>query len=641
MIDLSQGKYSGVAIPLGAIRTANSQGIGDFFDLIEFAKWAKKTEFSLIQLLPIQDSGDFSAPYSAVSANGLNPVYISLWQVPLSDNLKLQVQEFSDLHKNDQRIHYKDVYTFKHSILRQVYGEFDIQKSDFQEFCEEHCYWLFPYCAYCTLKELHHKKPWYEWPQMKNVSAADLETVREKNSQNFYYHAFLQFLAFSQFADAATQIKAMDVVLKGDIPILMNLDSADVWYFRKYFNLNFKAGAPPDMFSDTGQNWGFPVYDWENLSHDDYAWWRNRIQVAAQFYGAYRIDHVLGFLRIWQIPAGEYSGLLGFYSPASYIDRHELLALGFDEGRIAWLSTSHISGESIEHSLQKNSSSVYDYLHQIENQNLYQIKPEFRSSETIAAESCPQEVKDFLINAHQNRTLLETSPGVFTAFWFFDQTSAWESLSQDEKEKLKKLIHDKVIASEKLWEKNGEKLLRVLMQSSSMLVCAEDLGAVPACMPGLLNRLQILSLKIRRWARDYDNGGQVIDPQTYPRLSVATLSVHDTSSLRGWWDEESDKEAFVAQLQQEFKDFDEMNTGLATAFLKNLFQANSVLVIPTLQDLFALDTSMLRQSPLEERVNVPGTVNDENWSWRMPFLVKELYLQENWNSTVRSFALRK
>jgi len=426
-----------------------------------------------------------------------------------------------------------------------------------------------------------------------------------------------------QFVQAARELDRMGVCLKGDLPILMGDDSADVWAFPHLFHRNLRAGAPPDMFSYTGQNWGFPIYNWDSLEAEGYRWWKDRLRRADLFYHAFRIDHVLGFFRIWALPEKETSGVLGFYFPSAFFSKEDLMREGMDPGRIRWLSEPHIRGEEIRSLAGKVSPALLDSLFQrIGNEDLYLFRPEI-GERFIEEHVLSQEIRGLLLELYRNRFFLETPYGYAPA-WYRDSARALGVLSPSEREKLQSLVSRYYRSSETLWEQRGETLLRVLKETTGMLPCAEDLGVVPDCVPRVLNCLGILGLRIPRWTRRYKEEGQpFIPPREYPRLSVCATSVHDTSTLRQWWEEESDRDAFWKALGYSGSAPPSYTISTAEKVLERILETSSLLVMFQLQDLFALSRPYRVKDPSEERINIPGTVSDRNWTYRLPFLLEE------------------
>ncbi len=422
----------------------------------------------------------------------------------------------------------------------------------------------------------------------------------------------------------------MGVFLNGDLPILMSRESADVWADRGYFDLSACAGAPPDMFSPDGQQWGFPVYDWDRLEKDGYRWWKERLRQAGKFFHAFRIDHVLGFFRIWRIPRGEITALLGRFSPSIGLGRKELEALGFDKGRLRWLTVPHVSGAQLASALGEDGPRVAGlYLKRIGGEDLYNIAPEVDSEVAINALAESPEVTRALRSWHVDRALLEESGDIYPA-WYMERSKGYQSLSDPEKDLLRDLAGRRRRESEDSWEKHGRALLAILKGATDMLVCAEDLGDVPRCVPRVLDELSILGLRIVRWSREYDSAvpgalAAFIPPESYPPLSVCTPSVHDTSTIRGWWEEDkAERELFFRFLGQPGPCPERMTPDLLQEVVSRCCRAASRLCMFQLQDILDLDPDLWSRDPRGDRINVPGTVNAENWTWRMPRAVEDL-----------------
>ncbi|HUJ73788.1 MAG TPA: 4-alpha-glucanotransferase, partial [bacterium] len=347
--------------------------------------------------------------------------------------------------------------------------------------------------------------------------------------------------------------------------------------------------------------------------------------------------------RIWRIPHGETSGLLGRFSPSEGFTGKDLEALGFDRGRIRWLSVPHISGAELRSALGADAEqTAARYLSRIGGEDLYNIAPAFDSESAIHALAEPAPVRDFLLSWHTNRALLADGAlpdralpdgeqaTLFFPAWYLETKKAFRGLSDSEKQGLQDLAARRRAQSEEGWERTGRTLLSMVKESTDMLVCAEDLGDVPRCVPRVLEGLGILGLRIVRWAREYHRTppGQAAaftPPSSYPRLSVCTPSVHDTSTVRGWWEEDAaERELFYRSMGQPGPCPPRMNLALLQRVLAHCAGARSLLCVFQLQDVLDLDDSLWSPDPKEDRINVPGTVNDTNWTWRMPIRVEEL-----------------
>lgn len=312
--------HHGINLPLFSLHTKESSGIGEFLDLKPVIDWCSKIGYDIIQVLPLNDTGPEPSPYSAISAFALNPIHLSLSALPqLSEHedLLLMLTQLKRLTQH-QRIDYPALHQKRNEFLHLYYQYVYPSQShtqDFLKFVQEND-WLQDYALFKTLKIIRDWQPWEQWPQdLKDPCPSDMSQLLEEYKTQIAYHIFLQYLCFKQFAEVRNYAQKNGILLKGDIPILISRESADVWRYRNLFLLDFTAGAPPDMYSKEGQNWQFPLYNWSEMEMHDYEWWRKRLAVAQHLYDLFRIDHVVGFFRIWAIPLGK-KGLEGHFFPA-------------------------------------------------------------------------------------------------------------------------------------------------------------------------------------------------------------------------------------------------------------------------------------------------------------------------------------
>lgn len=631
--------YSGVAIPVSSLISSSSCGIGEFSDLVTFADWAAERRLDFIQILPVNDTGFDPSPYSALSAYALHPVYLRLEDIAGARNFKKEINEIREQFNGLDRVPFYEVVRAKQQLFEKIY-EANYATYDFAEVeaWVQNNPWAVPYAVFNHLKGKNGYRHWRDWEKsIKPVTDAIEKYFNECNKGCMYY-LWLQYEAEKQLKAAASAVAEKGIFLKGDIPILMNEDSVDVWFHPEFFNKDERAGAPPDMFSDYGQHWGFPVYDWQSLRENDYIWWKERLKRADLFYHAYRIDHVLGFFRIWAIPESEVTGLPGYYSPYPYLKTDDLVEAGFDSGRIKWLSEPHIHLNEIKDVFSDKSDEVMHYLTRLGNEDLFLIRDDLRGEKYIYDSVKDEQIRDWLLAKHRDRCLLRVSDdegGMYFPSWKYTETSSFNSLSDEEKGRLDSIINENGARAEKLWEENGRELLGVLRDTVDMLVCAEDLGAVPACVGPVLKDLNILGLKIERWTRCYDDEGQpFIDVKDYPYLSVNSTSVHDSSTLRGWWLEESDKDRYMQHLGHEIEHEGELSVESARLILENQFRAASKVTIIPLQDYFALAEETRLNTPDDERVNIPGTTYKTNWGYRLPFMLEDIVEFKEFNAEV-------
>ncbi|MDD5130300.1 MAG: 4-alpha-glucanotransferase [Candidatus Omnitrophica bacterium] len=308
------GKRAGVLIPLFTVYSKNSYGIGDLDDLKLVIDWAKSTANSIVQLLPMNEVGALFCPYDAVSSFALEPSYISLKDFPEIAGKKFDAFPVEPAHV-DYRLKEK-----KLKLLLDVYLKTDLSEAlDFEEFQRSNAYWLPDFALFKVLKECHQGKPWYEWEGVfKNRQPEALRQFQQDNIEAVTFQMWLQWVLFKQFKEASVYAAAKNVFIKGDLPVLVSRDSADVWSHPGFFKLDFAAGAPPDMYAAQGQRWGMPTYNWGAIASDGYRYIKEKLKYAQEFYNILRIDHVVGLFRIWSIPYNdleENQGINGVFDP--------------------------------------------------------------------------------------------------------------------------------------------------------------------------------------------------------------------------------------------------------------------------------------------------------------------------------------
>jgi 4-alpha-glucanotransferase len=631
----------GAAVPVGALRGEDGIGVGEFLDLIEFGKLCARMGVGLIQILPVNDTGYQSSPYFALTAFALNPLYLRISALKNARLFGMKLKDMARKFSGMKRFSYEEMLRAKITLLK---GIFAVHKEEIAADPELKKWiaanpWVKEYAVFRHLKELNDEKSWKEWPKYRKVSARDIEALW--NDKSFkgapLFWAWVQEALDKQFSAAAKALSDMGISLKGDLPIMMNEDSHDVWAHPEFFDQNLSAGAPPDMYSPGGQNWGFPLYDWKALEKKNYSWWRERLKTAAKYYQAFRIDHVLGFFRVWGTSREDISAALGRFVPYEPIKKKELIDAGFDEARILWMSRPHIptgelwadvrehwEGHFLEDDVVEVDGIFQTALDRIGKEELWLFKKTVKGEKDIAAMKLRAIAKKYLMWAWENRLFLEYEKGCFSPVWKYKDSRAYESLSGEERRRVDALVERHRQASEKIWEEQGKKLLSVLAASSPMLPCAEDLGAVPECVPRVLAGLNILGLRVARWNRDWGKEGQPYIPfDAYPELSVCTTSVHDSSTLREWWDKEADQRQFAGFLGLPSLPA-VYNPGTARAILLKAAGAVSRLRVFQIQDLLHLSNKWYDPDPASERVNVPGTVNEFNWTYRLPAEIAEI-----------------
>lgn len=652
-------RVAGVLVPLAALRSARSTGCGEFADLPLLAHWCAATGLRVIQLLPVNDSGGDSSPYSALSAVALHPMYVRIEDLPdrawvspqVQQDLQVALDRLRQDHEARLRFDYSAVATGKLNMLRTLHAALQdgLQAADARRLTKEmdaflqENPWVRGYAVYRALKERRQHRAWMEWGEHRDANPRLVDRLWEDEDLHDTTRFFLwmQMRLAQQFSAAAGEVAAAGVALKGDIPILMNEDSADVWYRREIFQRDLRAGAPPDMFSRLGQNWGFPVYNWENLAQEDFQWWRQRLQQAAQYYHAYRIDHVLGFFRIWAIPAGNSSGLPGFFWPQNGITMEELADAGFDEQRVRWLREPHIPGDRLREAAGDAAAALEGpVVRRIGTEDLFLFAEHLQGEHDVESQplppGAPDTLRGWLLEQFRDRVLLPLPDGTCTTAWTFRESWRFQTLSPGERERLEDLAARHGSASNEVWARHGGDLLSFMKESSDMLTCAEDLGVIPEAVPRVLRELGILGLMIPRWSHYWDRPGQPAIPLgEYPEASVCAASVHDTSTMRGWWEQEEGRETLWELAGGTGPCPGTFDVATARTVYRALMRCASRIVVFQMQDLLALTPGLAVKDPATERVNIPGTANSFNWTWRMPVTLETLTGREDLTEEIR------
>lgn len=646
-------KLTGVVVPLGALYTKENPIIGEFPDLIPFVDFCKASGLSLIQLLPVNDTGTQSSPYSGLSAFALHPIYIRIKDISgfaelydSNEKFKKAYDSFTKKYKYTLRYDYDGIMNTKISLLQQVYETTEAGKTGKPEAALSKWIkanpWVITYAVYKNLKWNYMQASWKTWhkedQEKTDAEILELWEIKAFKKEHLFY-AWLQMIAEEQFKASVAYAKKNGILLKGDMPILMNEDSCDAWAYPQFFNQNLRAGSPADGDNPNGQNWGFPTYNWPNLKADDYSWWKNRLINASKFYDAYRLDHILGFFRIWAIPDTDTNALNGHTEPYASIKKDKLYELGFDDDRIRWLSQPHIPTNVIEDITWNHENShkiLAIFANRIGNEELWLFDKSLKGPKAIletpltglCSEEAEPRVKEVLINYWSNRTLIEIAKNKFIPLWTYNKSTSWGSLNDQEKEGLEELFAALNKSNEKLWKKQADEIFTALTSTVKMVPCGEDLGVGIACVPKTMKAHNILGLRVVRWSREWAEEGQPYVPfEDYEPLSVTTTSVHDSSTIRQWWNTEKESaQAFIKANPESFEEeeYAEFTPETAEKIMKLASSSASQWHISPLQDFLFMEEKYWLENADDERINIPGTVTAFNWTYRIPVSIEDL-----------------
>ncbi|KAG7013855.1 4-alpha-glucanotransferase DPE2 [Cucurbita argyrosperma subsp. argyrosperma] len=645
---------SGVAIPMFSVRSEDDLGVGEFLDLKLLVDWAVESGLHLVQLLPVNDTSVHgmwwdSYPYSSLSVFALHPLYLRVQA--LSDNIpediKLEIQK-KKVELDGKDVDYEATMAAKLSLARKIFArEKDsiLNSSSFQKYLSENEEWLKPYAAFCFLRDFFETSDHSQWGRFSQFSKDKLEKLISKDSLHYEvicFHYYIQYHLHQQLSEAANYGRKKGVILKGDLPIGVDRNSVDTWVYPTLFRMDTSTGAPPDYFDKNGQNWGFPTYNWEEMSKDNYAWWRARLTQMSNYFTAYRIDHILGFFRIWELPEHAMTGLVGKFRPSIPLSQEELEREGiWDFDR---LSRPYIRAEFLQDKFGAAWGYIASHFLNEYEKNFYEFKKECDTEKKIASKlkslveesqlQNPDQIRRSLFELVQNIVLIRDpeNPKSFYPRFNLEDTSSFNDLDGHSKDVLKRLYYDYYFQrQEDLWRKNALKTLPVLLDSSDMLACGEDLGLIPSCVHPVMEELGLIGLRIQRMPNEPNLEFGI--PSQYSYMTVCAPSCHDCSTLRAWWEEDEERRGRFMKnvIGSDILPPTQCIPEIAHFILKQHFEAPSMWAIFPLQDLLALKDEYTTRSAKEETINDP-TNPKHYWRYRshvtLESLMKDKELQE-------------
>ncbi|NLA16191.1 MAG: 4-alpha-glucanotransferase [Bacteroidales bacterium] len=640
-------RHAGTAIPVFSLRSKKSWGIGDFKDLTLMATWAERTGQRVLQILPVNDTTMHhnwidSYPYGGISVMALHPLYANIEAMcpaEKTNGLKRFEKERRMLNELP-RLDYDRVSALKWDAIRYLYKETGAQvmgTASFKSFVKENRWWLTPYALFCVLRDDFGTADFSQWGKYAHYNP-DFSSDFESEKLNLY--VFIQYHLDKQLTEAKDALTKRGIILKGDIPIGITPQSVEAWALPHLFHMESQAGAPPDEFSVHGQNWGFPTYNWEVMEKDGYAWWKNRFAYMARYFHAYRIDHILGFFRIWTIPAEQSSGLLGYFDPAMPFTHQELKERGvvLDHQRMV---SPYITHDILEQYFGKRAEEIIaTFLTTGSTQGRYHLKEAFGTQKQILAYFASLEESkenkalcDGLLNLCAN-VLFIAQPGKENAYHpriSAQFSESFKALDEETQSAFNRLYdHFFYHRHNEFWYAQAMKKLPPLISATSMLCCAEDLGMIPDCVHPVMTELSMLSLEVQRMPKDkhLDFG----NPAQYPYLCVCTTGTHDMSTLRGWWEEDRD---ITNRFYHTFMGMQESTPyycepSVCQQIIEDHLNSPAMLCILPWQDWMALSGSLRRENPQEERINIPAIV-PHYWQYRMHMTLEELLEEETFN----------
>lgn len=647
-------RVAGTLVPVFSLRSKDSFGIGDFGDLKKMIDWVSLTKQRLLQILPINDTTithtwTDSYPYSCISIFALHPQYVDLTKLPeLAD--KSQRERFEALRKELNalpQIDYERVNAAKEEYLKLIYkqvGKTVIASRDFKNFFVENEEWLVPYAQYCYLRDKNGTADFSKWPDHQQWDEAErqaLSSPRNNAYKDVEFYYFVQFILSSQLKAVHDYATSRRVILKGDIPIGVNRYGCDVWTEPRYFNLNGQAGAPPDGFSANGQNWGFPTYNWDEMIKDGCRWWVRRFQNMSNYFDAYRIDHVLGFFRIWEIPVHSVHGLLGQFAPALGMSREEIEGYGL-HWQEELFTEPFITDWVLDRIFKEHADEVRNTYLIHKWGDRYSMRAEYDTQRKVeAAFEGHDTEKDIWIRDGLYALISDVlfvrdhkDPNRFHPHITVQMDFIYESLYDSDKAIFNRLYNDYFYRrNNQFWYQEAMKKLPKLVNATRMLVCAEDLGMVPDCVAWVMNELKILSLEIQSMPKDPKVTFGHLGANPY--RSVSTISTHDMATLRQWWDEDWERAQhyFNSMLHQDGPTPHPLPGWTAREIVGRHLASPSMLCVLGIQDWMSIDERLRLADANAERINVPANPK-HYWRYRMHIGIEELMKANDFNHNI-------
>lgn len=652
--DRAPWKGAGAVMPVFSLRSEQSFGIGDLYDLKLLIDWAVQTNQRLIQILPMNDTTRVhtwvdSYPYSAISIYALHPIYLSLQEMgALKDEKKSAFyQRKQQILNKKSAVDYEGVEKYKLQYCRDFFeqeGQYILKSAAFKSFVKTNQLWLIPYAAFCYFREKYHTPDFTQWGENARYKPIQIQALCKEDSKiypeiSFTY--FQQFVLHTQFKAVSDYARKKSVILKGDLPIGIHRTSVDAWIEPSYFNNNGQTGAPPDNFSDIGQNWSFPTYNWDVMEKDGFIWWKKRFRKLEDYFSCFRIDHILGFFRIWEIPADFVQGLCGHFRPALPLTVKEIEDFGLE-----W--DNHFLKPRIHRRFINELFSVEAQKHLdaflFEDGEHLTLKPSCDTQKKMEdifkkrSDPLSDEIKKGLF-AIANEVLFLEDP--YESAKYHPRISGNKSFAYTELQPKAQMAFDRLSDNffyerhNAFWKAEALKRLAPLIGSTNMLICGEDLGMIPEPVHEVMAQLHILSLELERAPKT--TGDNFASLSKLPYLSICTTSTHDMSPLRLWWEENPPKrqQYYQSVLHKNGTAPTSCSAKIAAQILKNHLDASSILTIIPLQDWLAMSDMLRHPHAEDERINIPSHPN-HYWRYRMHITLEKLLGNDDLNQEIRT-----
>ncbi len=645
---------AGVAIPVFALRSQRGFGIGEFSDLKMLTDWTSDIGMNVIQILPVNDTianktWQDSYPYAAISVFALHPLYINIQNIAAFKNKNHQ-KAFEKTQKelnHLESVDFEKVLIAKFKYLRilfeQEYAHFTSDNAALT-FIESNAEWLKPYAVFCHLRDKYTSCNFNMWPEHsvwhpEIIDSFCADSYAEIKKIEFYF--FIQYHADKQLTESKEYARSKAVVLKGDLPIGIYRYSCDAWVAPSLYNMNEQAGAPPDDYSLLGQNWGFPTYNWAEMAKDGFSWWRKRMQMLNRYFDALRIDHILGFFRIWQIPTDQIEGTMGSFNPRLPFSMDQLASYGI-RGDLSRYTEPFITEELLKKLFGHDLEELFVVFFSLGNDGKIHFKSSFDNQQKInhfvAQNSGFCRYEKSLLSLMTEVLLLaepHSDEPLFNPRITLATTNSYSHLDNDTKAIFTKLHNDYFFTRhDEYWRQQAMWKLPAILDASDMLICGEDLGMIPNAVPGVMKEMNIITLEIQRMAKGKTKFGQVM---SYPYFSVCSPSCHDMSTIRGWWqsDHENAKDFYYNYLHWYGLTPMECSQEIVQAIVEDHLASPSILAIFPIQDLIGMETSLRKADASSEQINEPSNPK-HYWKFRFHIPMENLIQASDLNSKIRT-----
>ncbi|MFC4261795.1 4-alpha-glucanotransferase [Ferruginibacter yonginensis] len=632
-------KAAGINVPIFSIRTHNSWGSGDFSDLKMLVDYASAVGFKLIQLLPINDTNATytdadSYPYSAISSFALHPKYMDVALVAKQYQYNIPQHYFEKIALLQATTHceHTAVVQLKMQVVQIIFkhnnGAF-LNEVDWDVYFKHHQHWLQPFAVFCVLRDYYNTVDYTQWPAESTYSEGLVDHITNPNHPLFEQILlvyFIQYQLHRQLSNVVAYSRSKNIILKADLPIGVGRFSADTWQYPQYFHMKMQAGAPPDAFSTIGQNWSFPTYDIENMAADNFSWFKKRMQHFEYYFDAIRIDHVLGFFRIWSIPTTQVDGRMGYFVPAIALQKSDFDNVDFDEKRFC---EPYLNDALMAKYFGADVATVTQLFF-----DGYKLKPPFTTQRQIENyfKNHPHQIKwqQALYDIIADVILLKNDDGYHFRI-NVQQTNSYQHLAINTQQKINDLYHHYFYELQNnLWQQEGSFKLQMLTNSTQMLLCAEDLGMVPVFTEATLQALKILSLQVQQMPKNSNEVFSNTNNATYN--TVVMPATHDMPTMRLWWQQQP---VIAQQLFEHLFNSPQQTPyfcepWVAERILYKHLNSKAMLSVFLLQDVLAMNGKLRQAMPEEERINDPANPQHV-WNYRMPLHLEDLMLATTFN----------